>query len=268
MSLPPLPSDWEPTRLSLQKYAQAISAAPRAGADPDPRWSHVSLHPVRTPGGIEAFTSAPVPLDEGAQLVSTFDVLAGSVVVAAGDDFETFVLADGPSPKSIGAAIEGLLRSHGATIDVDSDRYADDNTQRYTEAHAFAWFENTAWVTSVLDELNAGLDGETSGPHIWPHGFDVATEWFGTRVVDDEGSNAQIAVGFYPAGDPYFYANPWPFNDAWVNETPPHGAVWNTEGWFGVKLDATALTGKNDRGAVLDVARFVHAIAGPGFVGG
>lgn len=265
MPLPPLRSDWEPTRLTLQRYAQAISALPRASAEPDPRFAHVSLHPVRSPAGVEAFSSAPVVLADGSQLVSSFDVLGGTIVASAGDDYVTFVLADGPSPHSVGDAIAELARSHGSSIDVETDRYADNSGQKYDQDDALAWFANTAWVVSVFDELNSGLQGELSGPHIWPHGFDLATEWYSSKVVDDSnGANAQIAVGFYPAGDAYFYANPWPFDVEWTEMTPPHGAVWNTDGWNGVKLDASQLDGSHDRQVVLDIAKFVHDLAGPG----
>jgi hypothetical protein len=83
-------------------------------------------------------------------------------------------------------------------------------------------------------------------------------------VVDDaDGANAQITVGFYPPGDPYFYANPWPFDGRWTDLTPPHHSVWNTAGWNGVKLDASMLDGANDRQTVLDVATFVHELTRP-----
>lgn len=265
MPLPALPTDWEPTRLTLQKYAQAITAAPRAGATADPRWAHVSLHPIRTPAGVEAFSTATVPLADGHTLLSTFDVLAGGIVVVAGEDRRTFTLADGPSPRSIGSTIEELAAAHGSTIEVDADRYADDDAQPYDEQAALAWFANTAWVTTVFDTLNANLEGEVSGPHIWPHGFDLATEWFGSKVVDDDGTNGQVAVGFYPAGDPYFYVNPWPFDERWAAESLPHGATWNTDGWCGAKLEASALTGDDDRQVILDIAEFVHALARPQF---
>lgn len=264
MSLPALGSDWEPTRATLQKYAHAVTALPRVGADPDPQWAHVSLHPVRSPAGVEAFSSAPVAMSNGTTLVSTFDVLAGSIVTSAGEEYLTFVLSDGPSPHSIGTAIAELAASQGTVLSVDSERYADEDAQEYNEDDALAWFTNSAWVVSVFDELNATLDGTTRGPHIWPHGFDLATEWISSKVIEDsDGANAQIAVGFYPAGEPYFYANPWPFDPAWATVTPPHGASWNTDGWNGVKLDVADLDGSDDRQAVLDMAAFVHSLAGP-----
>lgn len=264
MPLPPLRPDWEPTRATLQRYAQAISAIPRAGAEPDPRWAYVSLHPVRSPAGVEAFSTAPVVLGDGSQLVSTFDVLAGTIVASAGDDYLTFALLDGPSPQSIGEAVLDLSRSHGSSIAVEPERYGDSSPQDYDQDDALAWFANTAWVVSVFDDLNTQIDGELSGPHIWPHHFDAATEWFSPKVVDESsGANAQIAVGFYPEGDPYLYANPWPFDERWTETRPPHGAVWNTDGWNGLKLDASKLDGTDDRQVFLDVARFVHDLARP-----
>ncbi len=264
MSLPQFRPGWEPTRLTLQKYAKAITALPRVGAEPDRHWTHVSLNAVRGPQGLEAFSSTPVPLNDGTQLVSTFDVLGGSIVASAGDDHIAFVLPDGPSPHSIGSAVAELAASHGSAFDVDVDRYADADAQVYDEEDALAWFTNTAWVTSVFDEFNATLPGITLGPHIWPHGFDVATEWISPKVVEDsDGAKAQIMIGFFPPGDPYFYINPWPFDPAWATVTPPHGAVWNTDGWNGLKLDVADLDGVNDRQIVLDIADFVHTLTRP-----
>ena len=264
MTLPPFRPDWEPTRATLQRYAKAITALPRAAAIPDRRWAHVSLHPVHGPTGVEALASTPVALTDGAQLASSFDVLAGVIVVSAGDDVATFVLSEGPSPLSIGTAIADLAVAHGSSFDVESDRYSDAASQTYNEDAAIAWFANTAWVVSVLDAFNEGIEGEISGPHLWPHNFDVATEWYGTRIIEEsDGANSQIIVGYYPQGDPYLYSNPIPFDTKWSDTEPPHGAVWHTQGWNGVKLYASQFDGTDDRQVILDIGDFVHDLTRP-----
>ena len=263
MQMPSLPSSWEPTRLTLQKYARAITAVPRAGAVPDKRWRHVSLHPVQD-AEITVFASARTPLADGTELVSVLDIDRHVITVTAGSDRQTFDLLGGPSPHSIGSAVTALAFRHGSEAEVDGSRFDDTDEQVYEQWHAKAWHANSVWVIDTFAILNTRIDGETAGPHLWPHGFDIATEWFSTRVVDEgEGGNAQIAVGFYPAGDAYFYANPWPFDVEWTQASLPSGASWHTEGWQGAMLPVSQLGGEDQREQVLGFARSVHELAHP-----
>ena len=112
--------------------------------------------------------------------------------------------------------------------------------------------------------LNAGLVGHTAGPHLWPHGFDIATEWLSDRIVAADGheGRAQIAVGWYPGVDSYVYVNPWPFADSFASIDLPGSAAWHLEGWQGAKLDVP-------RGGALPIeeivalARRVHEATTP-----
>ena len=111
------------------------------------------------------------------------------------------------------------------------------------------------------------------GPvQLWPHGFDLAFEWFGTRTETYEENGqiteypSQINLGFYPAGDrPYFYSNPWPFEgDVLTGEPLPHGAEWHTDGWQGSVLHYDLLTGIPDANTkLLEYAKRVHELASP-----
>ena len=108
----------------------------------------------------------------------------------------------------------------------------------------------------------------------WPHGFDLAMEWYGTRVErTEEGGEvkelpAQLNLGFYPGADDassYFYSNPWPFDgDKLLSRALPAGASWHTEGWQGAMLPYPAL--RDDPQAeerVLEFARAVYDVAAP-----
>ena len=70
-------------------------------------------------------------------------------------------------------------------------------------------------------------------------------------------------LGFYPAGDPYFYSTPWPF-DPTMAETPlPHGATWNTD-WNGAVLPYSAIEGDPAGGdKVAEFAKAVFDAASP-----
>ena len=257
-SMPRLPAEWEPTRVSLQKYGQAITAHARAALG-DPRWSHVALDPVIAEGRI-VFRSAPIDLPDGGHLVGELDAHLHRVTVSSGDEVRHFDLTTGPSPASIGETMDRVAQGHGATIDVDRERFSDNDAQPYEPTHARAWSDNAAWIAETFAAANRDLGGEIAGPHLWPHGFDIATEWFSELVVDDEGSNAQIAAGFYPAGEAYFYVNPWPFEEAWADSELPGDAVWNVGDWNGAKLSTAGLDGEDDRGTVVDLINAVHSL--------
>lgn len=258
MRMPQISPTWEPTRLTLQKYAQALVAAPRSAADPSTRWTHVSMHP--SPSG---FATEPINLGDGSHLISTLDVANHQIVIAAGSDTRTIALEPGPSPLSVGEAVAALASDHGTDVDADPARYDDTGVQTYDAADATAWIRNTEWLVDTFNEINASVAGEVTGPHMWPHGFDVATEWFSDKTVDFNGADtsAQIAIGYYPAGDAYFYVNPWPFEDAWAETALPGAATWHVEGWQGAELMASDLGDDTDRDVVVALAIAVHDMA-------
>ncbi|MFV2001105.1 MAG: DUF5996 family protein [Acidimicrobiia bacterium] len=258
MSIEQLPSAWEPTRATLQKYAHALTAVPRAAAPSHPRWAQVAMD-INESGLVTAAT----PLADGTQLVSTIDLQTHEVVITAGDTVERIDMTAGPSPKSVGEAVLSVASSHGSTIDADASRYEDDANQEYDAAHATAFLAVAASVVEAFDTINSTVSGEITGPHLWPHGFDIATEWYSAKMVDYDGTptSAQIAIGWYPAGDAYFYANPWPFDDGFLETELPQGATWNTEGWYGAKLDVGDVDSVSGVETVVSLGNAVHGAA-------
>jgi hypothetical protein len=254
MRLEALPEPWLDTRETLQRYAMAMTAFPRAGAEKHPHWSHVAMDPI--PGG---FTAMATPLADGATLGSILDLHRHRIIVTAGEHSLVFDLTTGPSPRSIGTGMLGLVDRHGGGIAVDEGMFAETSRQTY-DAHLTTAFITAAEVAvAALDEVNDDLEGEVHGPHLWPHGFDVATEWISPTIVDDGEStaHAQITTGWYPGAESYVYVNPWPFSETFTSIELPHGASWNTDGWFGAKL-AVPREGGLSTGAIADVARSVH----------
>jgi hypothetical protein len=258
MQMPQISPSWEPTRLALQKYAQALVASPRAAAEPSDRWTHVSMHPAA--GGL---STVPITLGDGSDLVSTLDVANHQILIAAGSDSLSIALEPGPSPLSVGEAVASLAAKHGTDVTAEASRYEDATQQAYDPADAASWLENTKWTVDTFAAINASVAGEITGPHLWPHGFDVATEWFSPKTVDFNGSeaSAQIAIGFYPAGDGYFYVNPWPFEESWADVDLPGRATWHVDGWQGAKLMASDLGSDTDRDVVVALAAAVHDLA-------
>lgn len=237
MQIRDLPEQWEETRSSLQKYAQALTAFPRAAVPPDPRWRHVAMIP--TPSG---FATSPVPLADGSELVSLLDFDDHLVRVHAGTDELIVPLAEGWAPTRLATAIQRLTSQHGSVVAIDRDRVTDTDVPPYDREAGAAFAASARAAIEAMDRVNTGIRGEIAGPHLWPHGFDIATEWFSPKLVEYEGSdaNAQIAMGWYPAKSSYVYVNPWPFSDDFAAKPLPAGAVWHRDGWHGAKLDIPA----------------------------
>jgi len=258
MSVTTLPDEWEATRATLQRYAHTVTALPRAGAPAHPRWAQVAMDIA--PHGL---VSAATPLGDGTELVSTIDLEKHQIVVSAGDTRRVFDLTDGPSPREVGEAIAAIATEHGSTFEIDASRYEDDTAQEYDPSHASAFLDVATTVADAFEKINTEIDGEITGPHLWPHGFDIATEWYSEKMVDYDGTptSAQIAIGWYPTGDAYFYANPWPFEASWADVELPGNASWNTEGWFGALLKVSDIPENSGAETVVALGEAVHATA-------
>ena len=129
-------------------------------------------------------------------------------------------------------------------------------------------------VERTFTTHRATLTGNPGPVQLWPHGFDLAFEWFGTRALEHEERGeiqtlpSQLNLGFYP-GDAenaaYFYSNPWPFEDDQLLSHPlPVGAKWFTDGWAGSVLPYAELVDDPGGPARLAAyARQVYLIAKP-----
>ena len=132
-----------------------------------------------------------------------------------------------------------------------------------------------AHVDRTFKKHRASLSGELGLVQLWPHGFDLAFEWFGTRVVEyEEGGSvtkypSQLNLGFSPGEashpQPYFYSNPWPFDEAQLVDKPlPRGARWSTGSWQGTLLPYAELVDDSQaEKRLLKYARGVFEICAP-----
>jgi len=254
MRLEAFPEAWRDTRFTLQRYAKTLTAFPRAGAEPDPHWGHVAMDPV--PGG---FMAMPTPLADGSTLGSILDLHRHRIIVTAGEHSIVFDLTTGPPPRTIGSGMLDLIDRHGGGVAVDEAVFDEASRQTYDTGLAVAFAMASEIAVTALVDLNGCLAGEVHGPHLWPHGFDIATEWISPAIVDDGGSmaHAQIATGWYPDIESYVYVNPWPFSNDFTSIDLPRGASWNTDGWFGAKLAVRSGEGLSGD-AIVELARHVH----------
>ncbi len=262
LTLPPLPKEYEPTRATLHAYAGAVGAVPRAFAVPHPHWWHISLK-VRP----EGLVTDPIPLPDGGSLSIRMDLRSHEIVIRAADgSVDTIDMTAGLTATEVGDRIAAVAAEHGLNGGIDRERYANGEAHEYNPIAAEAYFDAFVAVASIFEQHRSTLGLQVGPVQVWPHGFDLAFDWIGTRTERFDGKDlpAQLNLGFYPGGDPYFYSNPWPFEEPLMETPLPHGAVWHTEGWQGTKLPYAALVGDpKAETKLLEYARAVFETASP-----
>ncbi len=258
-----LPDDIEPTRATLHAYAHAVAALPRAHHEPHPRWWHTSLKPT-----IHGLTTEVVDTDAGP--VSVRMNFSSHDIHLDRNGATALVI---PMDQGLTATeVAGQLIDAVALSDTyERERFTNDEQRPYDRAVAAAIWSVFDESVQILRSHNASIGGDLSPIQLWPHGFDLATEWYGTRLAEyAEGGtkqtmSAQINFGFYPAGRADFYSNPWPFEaDTLLSIDLPHGASWKTDGWEGSQLYLDQVAGHADSSdRVLEYARAVFDAASP-----
>lgn len=219
-----------PTRMTLQRYARAISAIARAHVPPQPHWWHVSLR-VRP----EGLACDNIPLPRGGILSVRLDPGADAVVVTTSDGIrEEADLRAGLTGAEMGDWLIAITRTLGLEADYRREPFESDEPTPYDPDAARRFFTALVSAYRVFGQHRAAIEGETGPVQFWPHGFDLSTEWFGSRRVayEENGKTtqlpAQLNLGFYPGNDDadsYFYSNPWPFEAGQLTHKPlPIGA--------------------------------------------
>jgi hypothetical protein len=264
-SLPSLPDHFETTRATLHAYAHAVGAIPRVHAEPHDKWWHVSLKVSDL--GLE---TDPMGLPDGNTFNVRMDFQSHEVVVAGAT--ETRIgMGDGLTGTVMGDQLIAAVASLGLDGDYNREKFESDDPRPYDPAAAATYFAATTIADRVFKEHLGSLEGDVGQVQLWPHNFDLACEWFGTRVETHEEEGvvteypSQLNLGFYPAGRPYFYSNPWPFEADKLLGTPlPHGAEWHTEGWEGSILYYDQLARDPDGLTKLaEFAKAVYEVAAP-----
>lgn len=258
--LPVLPEDWEPTRATLHAYANGVSAVPRALAPAHPKWWHASLR-VR-PNGL---VTDAVALPGGGAMALRMDLNRHVAVLetSGGDSYE-FDMSAGATGTEFADQIIARSADLGLSGDYARGKFDSDDAREYNPEHATVFWGALSNVAMVLETHRRTLDGPVGPLQLWPHGFDLAMEWFGTKTETyEEGGEvtslpAQLNLGFYPAGDAYFYSNPWPFDPAVTEHELPHGAAWSTEGFEGSLLRYADLAG--DPAAATKLGAYAAAV--------
>lgn len=264
--LPPLHENFEPTRATLHAYAHGIAAVARAHAAPHPKWWHVSLRVI--PRGL---VTDNIRVPGGGLVNIRMDLTAHDIVVTSLSSETRISMTDGLTGTQMGERLISAVAAVGLEGEYERARFQDDGTREYLPDAAAIYFQAVGNVSHIFQHHLGSLEGSVSRVQLWPHNFDLACEWFGSRMeTHEEGEEttehpSQINLGFYPAGRAYFYSNPWPFDrDALMGHQLPHGAEWHTEGWEGSILYYDRLAGDPDAATKLaEYARAVYDLAAP-----
>lgn len=257
-----------PSRGTLHTYAQAINALTRVHAKERPHWWHTSLKVVD-----EGLTSDPIPLPSGSAARVLMDFRQHRIVLYA-DDVRAFPMDAGWSGTRMGNALIAAAAEVGLEGEYERERFESDAPSVYDAEAVGRFFTALTSADRVFKAHLSSLSSETSPVQLWPHGFDLSCEWYGTRQVVQEENGAtttapaQLNLGFYPGGsndEAYFYSNPWPFESETLLGRPLiDDATWHTDGWQGAKLPYSTLLDQPGAEAFLgDFARVVFGVAAP-----
>jgi hypothetical protein len=255
-----------PTRRTLQLYARSLSALARACAPAHPNWWHISMKVA--PHGL---VTDNIPLPGGGILAGRLDFHRARVVLEDSDGRAWSIpMNAGLTGSQMGDRVIAIAAEAGFNGEVERNRFENDEPGVYDAGAVANFFTALIRADRAFKRHGARL-GDDAGPvRLWPHGFDLAMEWFGTRVESyNEGGKqvelpAQLNLGFYPGEDndaSYFYSNPWPFDgDKLLSRPLPAGASWHTEGWQGAMLPYTAV---RDEDQLVEFGVAVFEIASP-----
>lgn len=244
---------WEQTKATLHAYSRVLTAVPRMWLAPHPKWWHISLQ-VRPDG----LVTRELPVPGGRAVRLRMDPEQHRIAVEAeGECVRFWDLRAGMTANELAEDIFRICAYLGISGEAAEATYADGEPRVYDPGAAERFFLSVRNIDRTLNQLRSSLPGDPGPVQLWSHGFDLAFEWFGDRTVRDEKNGrvseypSQLNFGWAP-GDtshpgPYFYSNPWPFEDMLVVHPLPEDARWFTDTWKGTLFPYTQLVG--DSGA-------------------
>ena len=256
------PGDWEETRKTLHLYSQILGAISRCHPEPHPKWWHLSLQ-VRP----EGFETDHMALPGGGTFWLELDLRRHQIALRTSDgEDRRFDMMAAPTAAEMGDEVLSALADLGLTGDYAREKFEDREPREYDPEAAEHLLAALAAAETLLSRHRETLPGEVGPVQLWPHGFDLAFEWFGTKTESYEGEElpSQINLGLYLHDRPYFYSNPWPFDESLTAIELPSGAEWHTDGWQGSILYYDQVAGDPTGPAKVEAfAQAVHAAAAP-----
>ena len=243
---PPLAlADWRATRDTLHGYAKVLGAIRGALTPKQKHWWHISLC-VASNG----LTTTGIPFGKY-RFELRLDLATHCLVIQAGQAQPTHIPLGAQSSAALGAQIMAALEPLDIRPDIDKARLGDATPVHYDRVAVERFWRALLRIDGALKQFREKLGANTSPVQLWPHHFDLATNWFsgrqvpGTDPADEETSDEQMNFGFATGDDgipdPYFYITAYPLPGQLVKTKLPPGAIWHTQGWTGAVLPYAAL---------------------------
>jgi hypothetical protein len=271
MTALPALDNWQDTKSTLHAYSKVVGAIPRAHGLFHPKWWHISLKM-----SAQGLTSDPVPLPSGGLLQIRMDLSDHRIKAATSDGaLKQYDMRAGRTADDLASELFSDMKAFGLEGEYATEKFENADPRSYDSEQAANYWSAMTRIYSVLQAHRATIDGVVGPLQLWPHGFDLAFEWFGTRTVTykEHGEVAeypsQLNLGFSPGEPshpaPYFYSNPFPFEEDVLLTTPlPEPAFWFTDGWQGSLLEYSSLVGNKQGSQILgNYAKSVYDIAYP-----
>jgi hypothetical protein len=258
-------SNFEATKQTLHWYSKAVGVVPRVHAIPHEKWWHISLSVV--PDGLITKSMA---LPDGGVFYLKMNLIKHVVeLVTSGGVMRMFEMNAGISSTKFGNNLLTTLGDLGLSGDYPTAKFANDDARAYDEAEAGKWWQALVQVDQLFKQHQANKGGDFGPVQLWSHGFDIATEIFGTRMVEAEEHGkveqfpSQLNLGFSPGEPshpaPYFYSNPFPFEEeALLGVELPAFSQWHTTSWQGSILEYNTLV--NDPNASENLLAYASAV--------
>ena len=244
----PLLSNWAPTLATLSRYANAVGVVPRALAEPHPKWWHISLK-IHNDGVATDPVPHPSSTDVTYQLLMNLKTHTVDIPTTDGD-VRSLSMTDGLSSTEFGDQLLSILGELEIEAEFEQEKFENDEPGVYDPESAGSYREVLTNTARVLRLHKSALSEDTGPIQLWPHNFDLAFEWFGSRSVphgEDGELPSQIDFGLAPGdsshAEAYFYSNPWPFEDSLTERELPGGARWFTESWQGTLFPYAEIAG-------------------------
>jgi len=241
---------WKATRDTLHAYCKVLGAIRAAFAPPLPRFQHLSLR-LYTSG--LTTTPIPYPADAKRTFALSLDLRNHYVLLSTSEgEVQQMRMSEGLSATQLGDELLSKLADLGVKGKVSKTKYKDDAPREYALDEAERFFTALSHIGQIFEQFKANLKGETDPVQFWPHDFDLSFILLGNKTVTsvEDGGQSQITFGFAPEDpgqpSPYFYVNPYPFEETVTHKKLPKGASWHTAVWQGALLPYSEIAEKDE----------------------
>ena len=243
-------SEWEPTKETLNLWAQFVGKVRMASTAPRNHWWHVPLYV-----DVRGLTTRRLHAGDGLSFEIDFDFVDHGLVIATNrGTTASFDLVDGLSVAEFDEKLHARLRELGIEVAIRETPFGLPTTTPFPADRAHAAYDRDAverfwrvleWTDEVFEEFAGWYCGKTSPVHLFWHSFDLALTRFGGRpapplpdadpVTREAYSHEIVSFGFWPGDrnvrEPSFYSYTAP-EPAGLRLQPlsPKEAAWSESG--------------------------------------